>query len=487
MLRKRVRVLGFIVLFGIQLAATGQVCAQKVRFSTNLGNIDVELLPNAAPVTVANFLGYVDRSNYNQSFIHRSVSNFIFQGGGYRQVGSTTFLIPQQPAIANEFSLSNVRGTISMATLSGNPNSATSQWFFNLANNPSLDTQNGGYTVFGRVADAESLVVMDRIGAVPTYNLGITFPELPLINYPGSGPVDPLTNMVTIFSIQRVDKNASFDFDGDKKADVSVFRQADQNWYVNPSSNTDVFNAAQFGLPTDKLAPADYDGDGKTDYAVWRESDQNFYILNSTNSSVRIENFGLPGDKLTVGDWDGDRKADLATYREGLQSYFYYRGSANNPSGGVTYLPWGTTNDKPVRGDFDGDGKQDLAVYRPANQTWYIQNSSSGFINYRVFGLPTDKLIPADYDGDGRTDVAVFRSSDSTWYILQSLSGQVRYQFFGLPTDTLVPADYDGDAKADIAVYRNGNWYILKSTNGQVHYPVFGQVGDIPVTSSYQQ
>lgn len=476
-----------IVLCGMLFSAAEQIGAQKVRFSTNLGNIDVDLLPNTAPVTVANFLGYVDRSIYNQSFIHRSVSNFIIQGGGYRQVGLSTVGLPQQPPIVNEFGLSNVRGTISMATTNGNPNSATSQWFFNLSNNPTLDTQNGGYTVFGRVADAQSLVVMDRIGAVPTYNVGALFPELPLINYAGSGQIDPLTNMITVYSIQRLDKNAPFDFDGDKKADISVFRQGDQNWYVNPSSNTDVFNAAQFGLPTDKLAPADYDGDGKTDHAVWRESDQNFYILNSSNNSMRIENFGLPGDKLTVGDWDGDRKADLSTYREEGQSYFYYRGSANNPSGGVTYLPWGTINDKPVRGDFDGDGKQDLAVYRPSNQTWYVQNSASGAITYRVFGLPSDKLIPADYDGDGMTDVAVFRQSNSTWYILQTLSGQVRYQHFGLPTDTLVPSDYDGDAKADIAVFRNGEWYVLKSTNGEILYPIFGTAGDIPVASAYQQ
>jgi minor extracellular serine protease Vpr len=272
-----------------------------------------------------------------------------------------------------------------------------------------------------------------------------------------------------------------FDFDGDGKSDLSVFRQTNQNWYYNRSSN-DQLSAVQFGLAADKLAPADYDGDGRTDIAVWRESEGNFYILNSSNLTVRVENFGLPGDILTVGDWDGDGKADLSTYRGGAQSFFFYRGSLNNPSGNITYLPWGISGDKPVRGDFDGDGKQDAAVFRTSNATWYMRNSSDGSVTYENWGLPTDKFVPADYDGDGKTDLAVYRNG--VWYIKQSTNNQARYEYFGISTDAPVPADYDGDGKADIAVFRNGQWYLNRSTNG-LSIANFGLNGDAPVPNAF--
>ena len=283
---------------------------------------------------------------------------------------------------------------------------------------------------------------------------------------------------------------AAADFDADGITDICVIRpnnngNGNSAWYRQYSSGASSFffpYAAQFGLNTDKYAPADYDGDSRTDIAVWREAEGNFYILNSATATLRTENFGLPGDKLTVGDWDGDGKADLSVYREGgAQSFFYYRGSLNNPSGNITYLPWGTAGDKPLHGDFDGDSKQDAAVYRASNQVWYIRNSSNGQASFQTFGLSTDSFVPADYDGDGKTDVAVFRPSNSVWYILQSSNNQVRYETFGLSTDNLTPADYDGDGRADVSVFRNGVWYILQSSNNQVSYQQFGQTGDKPV------
>lgn len=275
-----------------------------------------------------------------------------------------------------------------------------------------------------------------------------------------------------------------FDFDGDGKSDISVFRPTESTWYLNRSSQG--FAALQWGIATDKIAPADYDGDGKTDVAVWREGGfANFYVLNSADNTIRIEQFGQTGDVLTVGDWDGDGKADPAVYRDssvGAQSYFYYRGSSNNPNRNVTYLPWGTAGDRPQTGDFDNDGKRDLAVFRPSNSTWYIRQSSDSQIRYENWGLSTDKFVPADYDGDGKTDLAVFRNG--IWYIRNSSNNQNQFVYFGISTDLPVPADYDGDGKTDVAVFRGGIWYLLQSTNG-VSIQQFGLQGDQPLPAAF--
>lgn len=278
------------------------------------------------------------------------------------------------------------------------------------------------------------------------------------------------------------------DFDGDGKADPSVFRSSGGTWFVNGS--TVGFSATHFGISSDKLTPADFDGDDKTDLAVWREapaSEAAFYILQSSNATVRIEQFGQTGDQIIpVGDWDGDGKADVAVYRDsavGNQSYFYFRGSSNNPTGAVTYIPWGTTGDRPMRGDFDGDGKYDPAVFRGG--VWYILQSSNNQINTDYWGLATDRFVTADYDGDSKTDLAVFRAG--VWYIKQSSNGTPVYYNWGLSTDLLVPADYDGDGKTDAAVFRNGTWYVRSSSSGNMTVHNFGLGSDLPAPAAFVQ
>ncbi len=137
----------------------------RVVMKTSLGTIVIELYPDKAPISVENFLKYVDSGFYNGTIFHRVISNFMIQGGGFtadREQKAT------RPPIKNESTngLKNVRGTIAMARMS-DPNSATAQFFINVQDNPGLDYPSyGGYAVFGKVV--EGMDVVDKIKAVPT-------------------------------------------------------------------------------------------------------------------------------------------------------------------------------------------------------------------------------------------------------------------------------------------------------------------------------
>jgi peptidyl-prolyl cis-trans isomerase A (cyclophilin A) len=178
------------------------VSAQIVRMETVLGNIDIELRPDVAPETVANFLNYVNDEDYDSSYIHRSVKNFIIQGGGYTVINGSSSEVATDAPIINEstLSLSNVRGTISMARTS-DVNSATSQWFINVVNNSDLDGEGTGYAVFGSVI--RGMDVVDAINALKIWNLGGVISAIPLINYSGSGSI--VDDLVVINKVYVLD------------------------------------------------------------------------------------------------------------------------------------------------------------------------------------------------------------------------------------------------------------------------------------------
>jgi hypothetical protein len=259
-----------------------------------------------------------------------------------------------------------------------------------------------------------------------------------------------------------------FDYDGDGKADISVFRRSNGIWYLLNSLTG--FGGLQFGASTDRIVPADYDGDGKTDIAVYRDGT---WFIQQTTAGFRALQFGNPTDIPVPTDFNGDGKADVAVYRPSIGTWLFEVGSATQ---------FGISGDVPMPGDFDGDGKSDLALFRPSNGVWYILGSTQGFYGVQ-FGAVGDKLVPADYDGDGKTDLAVFRPSNSTWYINRSQLGSTVIQF-GTSTDIPTPADYDGDGKVDIAVYRNDTWFIQRSTAGFTGVQ-FGALNDQPVSNAY--
>ncbi|MEY4487543.1 MAG: hypothetical protein RIQ79_51 [Verrucomicrobiota bacterium] len=143
-----------------------------VRLGTQTANLYLSLFDSATPLTVANFKNYVTSGAYAANFFHRSLPGFILQNGGFRFLSNTTYEpVAALPPVVNEFGASNLRGTIAMAKLGGDPDSATSEWFINLADNSAnLDFQNGGFTVFGRVLGNGMTGIVDVLANVPTYD-----------------------------------------------------------------------------------------------------------------------------------------------------------------------------------------------------------------------------------------------------------------------------------------------------------------------------
>ena len=221
-------VMAILLAFPVVSAAT------VVRMQTVLGVIDVRLFDSAAPSTVDNFLNYVDSGAYNNSFIHRSVPGFIIQGGGYFWDDPSKSVVPitANPAVVNEFGSdrSNLRGTIAMAKLGNDPNSATNQWFFNLADNsPNLDSQNGGFTVFGQVVE-QSMPVVDAIATLPLANAGGVFTALPIVAPSNGKPLEDV-NLAMITSVTS--NHGTLESDSDR---LFAYLEAAYPDYVAPAN-----------------------------------------------------------------------------------------------------------------------------------------------------------------------------------------------------------------------------------------------------------
>ena len=152
------------------LACLPATAGTIVRFTISGLSFDVQLTDEDTPQTVANFLRYVNEDRYDGTVIHRSIPGSIWQGAGFGLGGDPVQALPiaTYPAIPNEPVFSNTAGTIAMAKVDGDPNSATSQWFFNVGDNSAnLDFQNGGFTVFGYVL-GDGMNVINALSGLPT-------------------------------------------------------------------------------------------------------------------------------------------------------------------------------------------------------------------------------------------------------------------------------------------------------------------------------
>lgn len=274
-----------------------------------------------------------------------------------------------------------------------------------------------------------------------------------------------------------------FDFDGDARSDLAIYRPGSPStWWMLYSGTPGSYAAQPFGLATDRPVPADYDGDRKTDVSVYR--DGVWYTYLSQSNTVRTDFWGIASDRPVPGDHDGDGKADLVTYRGSERNWYIQRSS---DSSAQVFTFGQTTGDRPVVGDFDGDGRLDLATSHVdgANRKWAVRNSSDGVTTFPTYGLSGDIAVPGDYDGDGDDNMAVFRPANGTWYTSTDPATNYGAIRFGAAGDVPVAGDYDGDGKTDAAVFRQGIWYILNSSDQSVRIESWGIGGDIGLPGVY--
>jgi peptidyl-prolyl cis-trans isomerase A (cyclophilin A) len=166
------------LVFCMAVAASAEAKNPQVLMETNMGNVKLELFEKEAPISVKNFLGYVEKGFYNGTIFHRVIPGFMIQGGGFTtEFKQKATNAPIKNEATNE--LKNQRGTLAMAR-TGIVDSATAQFFINVVNNDFLNhrdnsMQGYGYAVFGKVV--EGMDVVDKIAAVKTVVKG--FPDVP--------------------------------------------------------------------------------------------------------------------------------------------------------------------------------------------------------------------------------------------------------------------------------------------------------------------
>lgn len=375
--------------------------ATIVEFKTSLGDFQVNLYDETTPATVANFLSYVDSSAYNNTVIHRKVNDFIVQGGSYFIDSTSDEFIPLFPVelndpIRNEPKWSNTSSTIAMAKIGGNINSATSGWFFNIADNSSnLDIQNGGFTTFGQVI-GDGMTVVNAIAALDNCSLANTpFTALPTIIESGEScsTITGLTpnNLVVINSISIVDaavntaasltlsENILLDTDEDT---IRNFEDVDDDndgvpdtedqfpFDPTESADSDLDGVAdsQDAFPNDPTETADLDGD-----LIGDNSDPDI-----DGDDVLNENDAFPRDIKESVDTDNDGVGDNSDW---------------------------APNDASESRDADGDGVGDNADVFPLNSLETLDSDGDG-VGDNTDQFPNDPDEWFDNDGDGLGDNA---------------------------------------------------------------------------------
>lgn len=255
------------------------------------------------------------------------------------------------------------------------------------------------------------------------------------------------------------------DFDGDQKVDLAYITPASggQNgvysilrsttgYSTNPGQP--LFVSAGFPAAADVPVVGDFDGDGKADPSMWKASSGVWTIpRSSANYTTFISaQWGVTGDIPIVCDLDGDGKADMGFHRSnGLWGFL--KSSQGFSFGSAQFFSWGGAGKQPVVGDFDGDGKADIGYVQPPaggqSATYAILLSTRGYsfaagqVLFVPAGFPSlgDTPVVGDWDADGRADPAIWRASQGIWIIPLSSSNYASYLFaqWGVNGDIPIP------------------------------------------------
>jgi peptidyl-prolyl cis-trans isomerase A (cyclophilin A) len=468
------------------------------------------------PATVANFLSYVDGGHYANTFIHRSVPGFVVQGGGFTVTNTSPVTVPsvtQFPAVVNEPGNTNVRGTIAMAKLGSDPNSATNQWFFNLANNAAnLDAQNGGFTAFGRVLGG-GMAAVDAMAQVPRFGYGSPFDTIPLRNVPGANPstnpsfTNPAVDTATLSSDQFV----KF---------PSIVRVGELVYSVSTTAPSLVTPSIEAGGSLRLAYAPGAVGSGTVTVRATSVFDPTRFVEDAFVVTVKppvtpaTALVGLSGNGLTIarttgtafataplaalpagttwvttlaGDFNGDGRGDVAT--QAANGGWWV--TLTPASGTATPTLWATLRTDvgwqfPTVGDFTGDGRADIAVRNGTSGIWRILGSTGTAFSAASFGTwPADmqwqNVRSGDFDGDGRADLVGQQTSDGAWWVSRSTGSAFATSSWGVlrttvPWQFATVGDFTGDGRADVAV-RNGSsgiWRVLVSNGSAFSAGSFG-------------
>ncbi|QNI95845.1 peptidylprolyl isomerase [Synechococcus sp. A15-127] len=292
--------------------------------------IDVSLLDDqisGAPQTVANFERYVEEGKYTDVILHRLISGFVLQGGGFQWSDNQTSpsTIESFSPVQNEFSSerSNTRGTIAMAKIGNDPDSATNQWFFNLADNSdNLDNQNGGFTVFGKTKTETDLLFVDILASSPVANAGGVFSNLPYLSLTENTITPPET--VRFKSIEIIDQRKEIEFElSIDNADQTPIKATLENGQALISSENIIEQSSMDWLTlraTEKLSGQHLEqlipvfnstNDNLTGYQQLLD---NALILSNhlnTKEDEQIDSIGLSSQTDSIIDIDQNQNIDL--------------------------------------------------------------------------------------------------------------------------------------------------------------------------------
>ncbi len=470
------------------------------------GTIDLELFDDDAPVTVENFLSYLDSGAYDDTFFHRSVrigqtepgnssasGIDILQGGGFRYESPATYeyIATGATPILNESGISNTRGTIAMAR-GDHPDSATSQWFFNLDDaNTSLDgDSSSGYAVFGRVL-GDGMDVIDDLASIPIWNaqtINSAFGSLPLSNFANEYYPDE-QDLVTVESVERLETELTYSI-ASRSDPTSIAATIDDAGVVTiftigtsiPETVTITIEATDHDGNTVQstitvnigAAQNSLDSDGVADI-MWRNfsSGKNtLYDMQGINIDTIVSLDDVASNTFyiaAIGDMNQDGENDIVWHNA-------YDGR------NVVWLMDGTTVSDVVElqtvanrkwiiagvGDFNNDGHTDL-LWRNTNSgknvVWLMDQTAN------VDSMSLDKVADTnwyiggvgDFDRDGATDI-VWRN-DATGqnkiWLLNAEDGSLK-ESVAVVTESNTGwvmsgvGDYNSDNQPDI-LWRNVN------------------------------